>query len=311
MGGLSLADIARWDPVAIGEVAQTAQKLAVAVDEAAQPLANMPVFETWTGAAASSAKWAMKDSVARAERYVGATKIVGGAASVAQDVVEGLVRANIDIHMQASAHGFRINEAANTVEIAISTAHWSDEDFAQLKADQRELQARVDKLITEANHADDELAKALNSVADADKKSVWAVDGKDVNSLVVGYLKGAQVDLLGDFGKAALNGTDSRLLPWLNDIGKLKVTRLGIAGSVAMMIPAIISDVGAGEEPWKAVVKEAGGTAVGVGAAAGIGAVLGTSVFPGIGTAGGVLIGAGVGGLLSIGASKGIGALLQ
>ncbi len=229
MGGLSLADIAKWDPVAIGEVAQTAQKLAVAVDEAAQPLANMPVFGTWTGTAASSAKWAMKDSVATAERYVGATKVVGGAASMAQVVIEGLVRANIDIHMQASTHGFRINEAANTVEIAISTAHWSDEDFAQLKADQRELQARVDKLVADANHADDELAKMLNKVADDGKKSIWAIDSKDVNSIVVSYLAGRRSTCSAISARSRFS-TRQPIAALVGRDRKLKISRVGIAG---------------------------------------------------------------------------------
>lgn len=311
VGGLSVADIARWDPAAIGDVARAAQKLAVSVDDAAGPLRNLPVFATWTGDGASSARWSMKDSATKADRLVGATKMLGGAATAAEGLVEGLVRALIDIRMAASAHGLRINDAANTVEIAVSTAHWSDEEFAQLKADQRELQARVDKLIDEANRVDDELAQALAKVSDDGKKSVWSVDSKDINSYVFGYLTGMQVDLVGDLGKAALDGTSSRLLPWMTDIGNLKLSRIGIAGNVAMLIPAIISDVGGGEEPWKAVTKEVGGTAIGVTAGAWIGGVLGTGVVPGIGTAGGALIGTAVGGALSIAATKGIGALLE
>ncbi|GAA1898922.1 hypothetical protein LX12_001963 [Williamsia serinedens] len=253
----------------------------------------------------------MKDSATKADRLVGAAKMLGGAATAAEGLVEGLVRALIDIRMAASVHGLRINDAANTVEIAISTAHWSDEDFAQLKADQRELQARVDKLVDEANRVDDELARALAKVSEDGKRSVWSVDSKDINSYVFGYLTGMQVDLVGDLGKAALNGTSSRLLPWMTDIGNLKLSRIGIAGNVAMLIPAIISDVGGGEEPWKAVTKEVGGTAIGVTAGAWIGGVLGTGVVPGIGTAGGALIGTAVGGALSIAATKGIGALLE
>lgn len=310
MGGLSLADIAKWDPVAIGEVAQTAQKLAVAVEEAAQPLVNMPVFGTWTGSGSDSAKWAMKDSVATAQRYVGATKVVGGAASMAQGVVEGLVRANIDIHMQASAHGFRINEAADTVEIAISTAHWSDEDFAQLKADQRELQARVDKLVEEANRADDELANMLNKVADEGKQSFWSVDAKDINSTIVGYLMGAKTDLLGDLGVKLLNDADSRLLPWLKEIDILKISRVGIAGNVAMMIPAIIQDVGNDDSIAEAVTKEAGGTAAGILAAAGAGALAGSFVPVG-GTVVGGVAGVVAGSLVALYTSKGIGELFD
>ena len=310
MGGLSLADIAKWDPVAIGEVAQTAQKVAVAVEEAAQPLANMPVFEIWTGSAAGSAQWAMKDSATKAERFVGATKVVGGAASMAQAVVEGLVRANIDIHMQASTHGFRINEAANTVEIAISTAHWSDEDFTQLKADQRELQARVDKLIADANQADDHLAKALKSVADDGRKSIWAMDAKQVDSAVVGALASAKVDLLGSYGKKALDSVDSSLLPWLKEIRYLKAAPVGIAGSVAMMIPGIIADVGDGDSVGKAVVKEAGGVAAGIAAGAAAGAGVGF-ILPGPGNAIGAVVGAVVGGYASVVASNEIGQAME
>lgn len=295
MGELSVADIARWDPVALGEVAQTAKKLAVSVDDTVEPLPNLPVFGIWTGTAASSAQWAMKDTRSKTEGFVGAVKILGGVASTAQGAVEGLVRALVDIRVQASAHGFRINDAANTVEIAISTAHWSDDDFAQLKADQRELQARVDKLVEEANRVDDALAKALSSVGD---EKVTSESGAKLNSLVVGALVGAKTDLLAKYGSKVLDSVDSSLKPWLSEISVLKTSRIGIAGNVAMMIPSIMKDMGDGDSALKAITRETVGTAAGVGAAAGAswaagaaaGAVAGSFV-PGAGTAVGAVAG--------------------
>lgn len=295
MGGLSVADIARWDPVALGEVAQTAKKLAVSVDETVDPLPNLPVFGAWTGTAASSAQWAMRDTRSKTEGFVGAVKVLGGVASTAQGVVEGLVRALVDIRVQASAHGFRINDAANRVEIAVSTAHWSDDDFAQLKADQRELQARVDKLVDEANRVDDDLSKALSVVGD---EKVFSNSGEKLNSLVVGTLVGLKTDLLAKYGSKALEAADSSLKPWLKEISLLKTSRIGVVGNVAMMIPAVIQDVGEGDSVAKAVTREAAGTAAGVAVSAGAswlasaatGAVVGSTV-PGAGT----VIGAGVG----------------
>ena len=310
MGGLSLADIAKWDPVAIGEVAQTAQKLAVAVEEAAQPLTNMPVFATWTGTAASSAQWAMRDSVEKAERFVGATRILGGAATVAQGAVEGLTRTLTGIHLEASAHGLRINDAANSVEIAVSTAHWSDEDFAQLKANQRELQAQVDTLVATANRVDDELAHALAKISDDGKKSVWAINANDVNSFVVGALASAKTDLLSEFGERALAEVDGSLAPWLAKIGTVGVKRVGVVGNIAMMIPSIIADVGQGDKLHVAVAKEAGGVAAGIAAGAATGVALGTFA-PGVGNVAGAVIGAIVGGGVSVFATKGIGEVLQ
>lgn len=310
MGGLSLADIAKWDPVAIGEVAQTAQKLAVGVTESAQPLTNMPVFATWTGTAASSAQWAMRDSVEKAERFVGATRILGGAATVAQGAVEGLTRTLTGIHLEASAHGLRINDAANSVEIAVSTAHWSDEDFAQLKANQRELQAQVDTLVATANRVDDELAHALAKISDDGKKSVWAINANDVNSFVVGALASAKTDLLSEFGERALAEVDGSLAPWLAKIGTVGVKRVGVVGNIAMMIPSIIADVGQGDKLHVAVAKEAGGVAAGIAAGAATGVALGTFA-PGVGNVAGAVIGAIVGGGVSVFATKGIGEVLQ
>ncbi|WP_299575279.1 hypothetical protein [uncultured Williamsia sp.] len=290
-----MADIARWDPAALGQVADTAKKLAVSVDETVQPLPNLHVFGVWTGTAADSARWAMKDTHTKADGFEGAVKILGGAASIAQGVVEGLVRALVDIRIQASAHGFRINEAANTVEIAISTAHWSDEDFAQLKADQRELQARVDKLVEEANRVDDDLAKALSVVGD---EKVFSQSGEKLTSLVVGTLVGAKTDLLAKYGSKALEAADSSLKPWLKEISLLQTSRIGVVGNVAMMIPAVIQDVGQGDSVAKAVTREAAGTAAGVAASAGAGwlasaatGAIAGSALPGPGT----VIGAGVG----------------
>ncbi|GAA2053297.1 hypothetical protein [Williamsia deligens] len=295
MGGLNIADIAKWDPSSIGEVVETAKKLTVSVDEAVEPLPRMPVFGSWTGRGASSAKWSMRDSAAKAEQFTAGTRILGGAASSFEGLIEGLVRTLVDIRLAASAHGFRIDDKANTVEIAVSTAHWSDDDFAQLKKDQRELQQRVDNLVTVANKVDDDLAHKLATISE---KAVFSTNGEALNSLVVGTLVGAKTDLLAKYGSKALDSVDSSLKPWLKEISFLKTSRLGIAGNVAMMIPSIMKDMGDGDSAAKAITRETVGTAAGVGAAAGAslaagaaaGAVAGSFV-PGAGTAVGAAAG--------------------
>ncbi|MGJ0119580.1 hypothetical protein ACQ7HM_10280 [Williamsia sp. MIQD14] len=252
----------------------------------------------------------MRDCRKDADRYIAATKILGGATTIAQAPVEGLVRALIDITMTASSQGLRVIAETSTVTVAASTAGFSDEEISEVNRNIEQLQARVDKLVAEANRVDDELAEALSKVTDDGMKSVWKVSGADVDSFVVGALAGAKTDLLAKYGAQALTSADSSLRPWLTEINVLKLSRVGVVGNVAMMIPAIVSDVGGGDDVGVAVAKEAGGALAGIGAAAGTGALVG-SVVPVGGTAVGAVAGVVVGGVVAVATSKGIGALFD
>ncbi|MBJ7291810.1 MAG: hypothetical protein JHC79_23130 [Williamsia sp.] len=285
-----MADIARWDPHSLADVATDCQKLAVSCSDATGQLDRMPVFETWKGVGAESAKNALKYCKLKSDQYIAAAKILGGAATIAQGPVEGLRRSLDILRTDAQQHGLRIIDSSSTVAVAVSTAGWDDDQIKELNEALTRLQDRVKKLVEEANRVDDDLAKALKNLDDKKKESIWKVSANDIDSFVVGELVGAKTNLIGKYGLKALENVESSLKPWLKEIDLLEVSRLGVVGNVAMMIPSIISDVGGGDSVPVAIAKEGGGVAAGIGAAALAGGVAG-SVLPGPGN----IIGAGVG----------------
>ncbi|GAA1456518.1 hypothetical protein [Williamsia maris] len=310
MADLQVADIARWDPHSLADVATDCQKLAVACSDATGQLERMPVFETWEGLGAGASKTQLRHAKLKADQYIAAAKILGGAATIAQGPVEGLRRSLDVLRSDAGQHGLRIIDSSSTVAVAVSTAGWDDDEIKELNDALTKLQDRVNKLVEEANRVDDDLAKALKNLDDKKKDSVWDLSANDVNSFVVGELVAAKTDLIGKYGLKALENVDSSLKPWLKEIDVLKVTRLGVAGNVAMMIPAIISDVGGGDSVPVAVAKEGGGVAAGIATGAAVGMAAG-SVLPGPGNLVGTVAGVVIGGLVATYTSKGIGALLS
>jgi PPE family protein/PE family protein len=149
------------------------------------------------------------------------------------------------------------------------------------------------------------------------KVFTWAPSGSDVATAAGGAVAGGTTD---GVTQATLNaiaaspGTgpgaaDPGLLKWLEDVKG--VSRVGGVVGAVTAIPAVMSDIGAGNSVPEAVTRESASTvaALGVGALAdaGTGAAIG-SIFPGAGTAVGAVVGAvfgvGAGAAAAFGVSK-------
>ncbi|NED61263.1 hypothetical protein G3I15_10030, partial [Streptomyces sp. SID10244] len=105
----------------------------------------------------------------------------------------------------------------------------------------------------------------------------------------------------------------AKIAPWLEEVGKLKVSRVGGAVGVLTAIPSVFADRGEGNSWGEAITREGAATATGLvgGAYAGaeVGAMVGTAIGPGVGTAVGLIVGAAAGAGLSWATSKGIDSL--
>ncbi len=161
MADLQVADIARWDPHSLADVATDCQKLAVSCSDATGQLDRMPVFATWDGVGAESAKNALKYCKLKSDQYIAAAKILGGAATIAQGPVEGLRRTLDVLRAEAQEHGLRIMDSSSTVAVAVSTAGWDDAEIKELNEALTRLQDRVTELGEEAHRGHDEGANAV------------------------------------------------------------------------------------------------------------------------------------------------------
>ncbi|MBT0567263.1 hypothetical protein [Williamsia sp. CHRR-6] len=315
MASLQISDIARWDAVAVGAVADACKDLSKLFSDETDDLDRLPVFETWRGDAADAAAGKFRKLKSDADKFLSGLLIVGGASASAKDAIDELHRELAAIRVDAEAAGLEIIGETSTVHIAPTTGGLNDERIAELDIAIGQIGNRIAKLIEKAEATDKSLAIALGKLAPHTKDSVWSINGADAAGYAVGVLKSVQTDMLTEFGKELLKGSGSKTLAWLDDLHRfIPVNRVGVIGTVAMTVPSIISDMGKGDGFLEATTKEGAGAVAGIAAGmasgAGTGAVLGTFVpAPGVATAAGVVVGAVVGGFAALATTKFVGQL--
>jgi len=131
---LSLADIQRWDPEEIREVAEAAAARARTSRETAQELRNLSVFTTWKGDAAEAAQDAMNRSSTRLELSAQDSFKVAVGAGRAYEEAQAVTKEVRDIlAFAAEAPPVEVNTFTNTV-LPPDTTGWEPEEVAKLAA---------------------------------------------------------------------------------------------------------------------------------------------------------------------------------
>ena len=87
---IGVADIERWDPGALRDVARAATARALCAEETAAGLAVLPVVAGWDGVAAEAARRALEPIRAGVESHAGQARAVAAAAALAADRIERL-----------------------------------------------------------------------------------------------------------------------------------------------------------------------------------------------------------------------------
>lgn len=156
---LTAADIERWDPGAVREVAAAAQSRAQALASAARGLGALPGFGSWTGRAATASREALETLRRELEGSRRDAEAVAQAARRAADGVEAITSDLRRLKVDAALYGFEVDAAANRVVPALAAVAGVPVRRSSMPA----LQARLDSLVDQADSVDAELAAGLLS----------------------------------------------------------------------------------------------------------------------------------------------------
>lgn len=85
---LGVADIERWDPATVRDVAAAATSRADAAAETALALATLPAFALWDGLAAAAAHASMAQTRAELDAHAGEARAVARAATEAAEAID-------------------------------------------------------------------------------------------------------------------------------------------------------------------------------------------------------------------------------
>lgn len=351
VGALSVSDIDRWNPDEIARVFGVATNVADVSTQASGSIGNLSSFMTWDSFAADAARDSLHTTRGHLHGHADLAERIATAARKAEGEVQQVKTALASLRKAVASRGFEIDAATDSVydphPERLEDA--SEDEVTEHNDELASLQGQLMRILTAADVADHDLAAAIDAAdgktsttAGGREDPRWAPQTKDValgtpekvkeedkekpswpTDLTVSgtaALTGAKTDILRDIWLKGLGenptGVDKRILPWIEDIGRIKgVSRVGGAVGAITAIPAVMSDVKEGNSWTKAIVRESGGTGAAIATSAGVAegagvlaaAVEGTemgaavgSVIPGAGTVVGAVVGAGV----AVGVSK-------
>jgi hypothetical protein len=149
---LSAADIARWDPGEVRQVAVAAQARARAALDAADGLGRLPCLTSWGGRAATAAAEAIARTRRDLDAAAGEALLVGQAVRRAAERIEALRTELFRLQGEAAACGLGVDLAGNLI---VGVTPGSEVAAAM-------LQTRLNTVVAEANSIDAELASALS-----------------------------------------------------------------------------------------------------------------------------------------------------
>lgn len=165
--GLTLADLQEWDPEQIHEFADAAAARARHSREAAQNIANLPVFATWHGDAGTAAQDAMAKSSTKMELSAqNAFRVWAGAGQAYLEAAAVKKELNDIFAEAAAAPAVHIDTTSNTV-IPPDTNGWSDADIQKVKAKVDELRRKITALLATAEKTNSDLAAVLRAATGA------------------------------------------------------------------------------------------------------------------------------------------------
>ena len=278
------------------------------------------MFERWNSDASDAARESVGKTREDLDRHGDIATKVGDAARKAEREVQDVKNALKKLRADIGAAGFVLDPHTDV----ISDPHperavcMSDDAAKEYMATLERLNFEMAAVLTAAACADHDLATAIKNADGEWNIVVWKPSMADVLMGSAGTVAGTKTDNVQEIWRASKGehptGIDAKIAPWLEEVGKLRVSRAGGAFGVLTAIPSVFADRAEGNSWGEAITREGAATATGLlaGAYAGAqaGAIAGSLVpVPGVGTAAGLLAGAVVGFGASYLASKGVDAL--
>lgn len=156
---LTLADIDRWQPGEVREVATALAKRGASADEVKAGLSRLPLIASWQGSGGNAAKASLDKVSTHLAGHADEMHVISSAMSKAADEIQSVKDTLSGIDRDAHAWGFGIDRATGTVTPAdgLDMDHPSNQQYLS------ELEARLGKVLADANTADADLARAITA----------------------------------------------------------------------------------------------------------------------------------------------------
>lgn len=155
----SIADVDRWDAGCLRQVSAALGKRGASAAEVKEGLSRLPLIASWQGSAGDAARASLDKLSNHLVAHTDEMQAVGLAINKAADEVQEVKDALSSIDRDAYAWGFKINRATGTV----TPSDGLDMDHPTNQQRQAELEARIKKVLADANTADADLARAITS----------------------------------------------------------------------------------------------------------------------------------------------------
>jgi len=155
---LAVADIDRWDPATVRDVAAAATSRADAAAETSLALATLPAFALWDGLAAAAAHASMAATRAELEAHAEEARAVARAAERAAEEIDSLKADLRRLEDDAHRAHLDIDRESSTI---LPTPGLPGRG-AQINAGADLLSARLAEIIDRANRVDTELTQAIS-----------------------------------------------------------------------------------------------------------------------------------------------------
>jgi pimeloyl-ACP methyl ester carboxylesterase len=155
---LGVADIERWDPATVRDVAAAATSRADAAAETALALATLPAFALWDGLAAAAAHASMAQTRAELDAHAGEARAVARAATDAAEEID-ILKADLR-RLEDDAHRAHLEIDRDSATLVPTAGFRGDPADSRTQRDL--LSARLAEIIGRANRVDGELAQAIS-----------------------------------------------------------------------------------------------------------------------------------------------------
>ncbi|MCG5430897.1 GH-E family nuclease [Mycobacterium sp. MYCO198283] len=186
---LTIADIERWDPLAVREVFHAATARGATALDVADGLGRLPAFQTWGGTAADAARDAIGRTRVDLDAHGNEALAVAKAADIAAADIER-IKDQLE-RVKEAAHNAHLKIDPLTGQVLPGPGYDARNPFNVMA--EIELQAAVDGLIADANRVDAELATAIQ-MADGQISIPATPPGNSLSDQQIGDMVAEMVD---------------------------------------------------------------------------------------------------------------------
>lgn len=157
---ITLADIDRWDASAVQDVSRALGTRGASAEEVKNGLSKLPMIATWHGAGGDAARSALEELSTHLAAHAEEMASVASATSRSADEIQGVKDKLASIYRDARSEGFDIDPYTGVVTPLDHQRAKSDPLYF---LEEKDLETRIGKVLTDANAADADLARAITA----------------------------------------------------------------------------------------------------------------------------------------------------